>query len=69
MPKIVKETLETVSDNVQNLGIENEALDPNGNLYLNFFLCKGSLISEGILTWKPIPKKMLLPTKGAKSLP
>ena len=39
MPKIVKETLETVSDNVQNLGIENEALDPNGNLYLNFFLC------------------------------
>ena len=35
MPDIVKQTLETVSDNVLNLGIENVA-QRNGNLH-NFF--------------------------------
>ena len=36
MPDIVKQTLETVSDNVLNLGIENVAQSSNGNLH-DFF--------------------------------
>ena len=38
MPEIVKQTLATLSDNVQNIGIENEEPEPNGTLLLIFTL-------------------------------
>ena len=36
MPEIVKQTLATVNDNVQNIGIENEEPEPNGKILLIF---------------------------------
>ena len=36
MPEIVKQTLATLSDNVQNIGIENEEPEANGKFLLIF---------------------------------
>ena len=48
MPEIVKQTLETVGDNMRNIGIENEEPEPNGNLLFPLYNVFSSYNGESL---------------------